>query len=70
MWVAIAVVGILALAGLGMALGVSLGRYGDREDEQQYRNQVAEGMNQLHDRLRKLEDDEDDTQPPEGPWVK
>jgi hypothetical protein len=48
---------LVAMAGLAVAVGVSLGRDGDRQDERVYRASVDEGMNQLDERLRKVEPD-------------
>jgi hypothetical protein len=49
---------ILSILAVAMASGVSLGRQGDREDEYHYRDQVAEALNQLHERVRRVEPDD------------
>lgn len=63
MWIAIVVVGVIALGAFCVALGVSLGRYGDREDEYQYRHDVAEALNQLDGRVAAMEPTDDNDQP-------
>jgi ABC-type transporter Mla subunit MlaD len=62
MVVGLVVVAVLAMAALAVALGVSLGRYGDREDEYTYRQQMAEAVNQLDERLKQLEPPTDNDQ--------
>jgi hypothetical protein len=55
----LAVVTVIALGAFAIALGVSLGRNGDREDEYHYRDQMAEANHQLDQRLKALEPDKD-----------
>jgi hypothetical protein len=65
MLIGLIVVAIVAMLALAIALGTSLGRQGDNEDELHYRHQMVEGMNQLDERLKKIEPDEpeDDDEP-------
>jgi hypothetical protein len=65
MLIGLIVVAIVAMLALAIALGTSLGRQGDNEDELAYRHQMVEGMNQLDERLKKIEPDEpeDDDEP-------
>jgi hypothetical protein len=46
---------VIATLALAIALGTSLGRNGDREDEAVYRAQVDEALSQLDARLSPLE---------------
>jgi hypothetical protein len=64
MIIAVVLVGLVASLALAVALGVSLGRNGDREDEYVYRSQVGEALNQLDQRLLAQEKD---GPPPEEP---
>lgn len=50
---------------LSIAAGTSLGRYGDREDEFQYRHQMDEAMHQFDERLRRLEPDPPEPEEPQ-----
>jgi hypothetical protein len=60
---------VIAVVALGIAIGTSLGRDGDREDEYHYRAQMDEAHHQVTERLRQLEGDDDyNDPPPEGPW--
>jgi hypothetical protein len=46
---------VIALLALAIAVGTSLGRNGDQEDEYTYRAQVDEALSQLDARLSPLE---------------
>jgi hypothetical protein len=46
----------LSVVALSIAVGVSLGRDGDRRDHQVYRDQVAGAMNEFDERLGHVED--------------
>jgi hypothetical protein len=51
---------LIALVALCIAVGVSLGRQGDREDIHLWRNDTDEALHNFDERLRKLEPDEND----------
>jgi hypothetical protein len=51
----LAIVTVIALAAMAVALGTSLGRQGDKEDEWVYREQMTEAVNQLDERLKQVE---------------
>ena len=55
MVIALVLVGLVASVALAIAVGVSLGRSGDREDEYHFRGQVDEALHQLGDRLKEVE---------------
>jgi hypothetical protein len=54
----LAFVTVIAVMALAIALGTSLGRQGDKEDEWHYRDQMTEAVNQLDERLKKIEPSE------------
>jgi hypothetical protein len=50
---------VVAILALSVAMGVSLGRNGDRQDDQIWRAQVEEAFGQVYERLpKKVKDDE------------
>jgi hypothetical protein len=51
----LAVLTVVALVALAIAVGTSLGRQGDKEEEWHYRDQMAEAVNQLDERLKQVE---------------
>jgi hypothetical protein len=65
MLIGLIVVAIVAMLALAIALGTSLGRQGDNLDELEYRGHTAKALNQLGQRLKKVEPDEpeDDDEP-------
>lgn len=66
-------VGLVASMALAIAMGVSLGRNGDRENAAIHETELNELLRQMLDRLDALEkdkDDDDDETPPEGLGVK